>query len=50
MLELKNVSFAYHKKPVLDTISLRLERGGHLAIMGESGSGKSTLLKAIYGL
>ena len=35
---------------MLDTISLRLERGSHLAIMGESGSGKSTLLKAIYGL
>jgi putative ABC transport system ATP-binding protein len=35
---------------VLNEISLRLESGEYIAIMGESGSGKSTLLNLIAGL
>lgn len=50
MLQLENIEFSYRDVPVLKGISLSLQRGRHLAIMGESGSGKSTLLKAIYGL
>ena len=50
MLNVDAISFYYQDKAVLRDISLRLNQGKHLAIMGESGSGKSTLLKAIYGL
>ena len=50
MLNVDAISFYYQDKAVLRDISLRLDQGKHLAIMGESGSGKSTLLKAIYGL
>ncbi|GMN07988.1 ABC transporter ATP-binding protein [Croceitalea sp. MTPC5] len=50
MLNVKAISFAYQNQLVLDDISFQLEKGKHLAIMGESGSGKSTLLKVIYGL
>lgn len=50
MLTVNAISFAYQNQLVLDRISFQLEKGKHLAIMGESGSGKSTLLKAIYGL
>lgn len=50
MLEVSNVSFSYKNEAVLSDISFVLEKGEHLAIMGESGSGKSTLLKVIYGL
>jgi len=50
MLEITNISVSYNKHPVLKQVSLMLEKGQHLAVMGESGSGKSTLLKAVYGL
>jgi len=51
MLKIENVSFGYKKeKLVLGNISFNLEKGKHLAVMGESGCGKSSLLKLIYGL
>ncbi|MEM1258102.1 MAG: ABC transporter ATP-binding protein [Bacteroidota bacterium] len=49
MLAVNDIIFSYRDHPVLSTISFDLEKGRHLAIMGESGSGKSTLLKAIFG-
>ena len=50
MLAVTHITFSYKDLPVLTDISFEIEKGTHLAIMGESGSGKSTLLKAIYGL
>jgi len=38
------------KTETLTDISLKLEQGKQVAIMGESGCGKSTLLNVIYGL
>ncbi|HSI70471.1 MAG TPA: ABC transporter ATP-binding protein [Gillisia sp.] len=49
MLQLKKVSFAYDKKPILRNISFKLEKGKQLSVIGESGCGKSTLLQLIYG-
>lgn len=49
MLQVKNISFAYDKTPILKDISFTVKPGEHLSIIGESGSGKSTLLKLIYG-
>lgn len=43
-IELNNIHFAYHEKPVLDDISFTFEAGRHYAIVGPSGSGKSTLV------
>lgn len=50
MLEINNISFAYHTKTVINTLSFKLQKGQNLSIIGESGCGKSTLLKLIYGL
>ncbi len=50
MLKLEHVSYAYGKKQVLNDLSLTLNDGELLAVMGESGCGKSTLLHLIAGL
>lgn len=50
LIELKNVSFQYEYTQVLKNISLKVEEGDYLAIIGSNGSGKSTLLKIILGL
>ena len=50
MLEIKNISFRYIEKPVIENISFEIAKGQNIAVIGESGCGKSTLLKLLYGL
>jgi branched-chain amino acid transport system ATP-binding protein len=49
-LELANVSLAYGVVGVLKDISLTIELGTSLAILGANGAGKTTLLRGISGL
>jgi putative ABC transport system ATP-binding protein len=49
-LEALSKRYRADRPPVLDGISLALEAGEYLAIMGESGVGKSTLLNLLAGL
>lgn len=47
MIELKNITADYGKTAVLRDLSLCIEKGSLLSVIGANGSGKSTLLKAI---
>jgi ATP-binding cassette subfamily B protein len=51
-IQLETVSFAYPEssKPVLRDVTLAIERGQTIALVGENGSGKTTLAKLIAGL
>ncbi|WP_394147718.1 peptidase domain-containing ABC transporter [Shewanella atlantica] len=51
-LTLENISFSYgeNETQVIDDISLTIEPGESIAIVGESGCGKTTLVKIMLGL
>lgn len=50
MLELKNISCSYGKVQALKDISISVQKGSLVAILGANGAGKSTCLKAISRL
>ncbi|MGC8927990.1 MAG: energy-coupling factor ABC transporter ATP-binding protein [Myxococcota bacterium] len=50
MIELKNVSFAYNDKVILDNINLAFNKNERIVLLGINGSGKSTLMKILCGL
>ncbi|MBB00798.1 MAG: multidrug ABC transporter ATP-binding protein [Saprospirales bacterium] len=48
----QNVSFSYPTRqdiPALNNISLQIDKGDHVAIVGASGAGKSTIVKLLAG-
>lgn len=50
LLELRGAGFAYGSRRVLDDVSLRIDEGESLGLVGESGAGKSTILRLLLGL
>lgn len=43
-IEYRNVTFAYEEKVVLNNVSLKIEKGKTIALVGQSGSGKTTFV------
>lgn len=50
MLELKELSFSYDDRPVLNNLHLEVAPGSIHGILGTNGAGKTTLFKCMYGL
>lgn len=50
ILECKNLSKKYGRKQALDNVTLSLESGKIIGLLGPNGSGKTTLIKLINGL
>jgi ABC-type Fe3+/spermidine/putrescine transport system ATPase subunit len=50
MLELKNITYNYDGKPLLENFNLKIEKNRLTALLGSSGCGKTTLLRLIAGL
>ena len=49
-LILNDVSFSYHKNPVLENVNITIDHLDFATVVGPNGSGKSTLLKLLLGM
>src|SRR5690348_10870720 len=50
ILDVHDVTVAYHERPVLWDVDLTLSEPRLVGIIGPNGAGKSTLIKAVLGL
>lgn len=50
LLEIRSLSFSYKgHPPVFNDLSLEIEQGGLIGLLGENGAGKTTLFNIIKG-
>ena len=49
LLNLSDVSYSWDGDPLLEGVTLNLETGEHIGLVGRNGCGKSTLLKLLEG-
>ena len=50
MLSVKDLSFSYQNKLVIEDFSLNLNQNENVGLIGANGAGKSTFLKLLVGL
>jgi energy-coupling factor transport system ATP-binding protein len=50
LLNARNISFSYSRHTAINKVSLSIQRGETVALMGDNGSGKTTLLSLLGGL
>jgi branched-chain amino acid transport system ATP-binding protein len=50
LLEVSDLRVQYGGRPVLKAVSVRVDRGEIVAVLGRNGAGKTTLLRSIAGL
>ena len=50
MLDVQNLYAGYGRLPVLNDVSIRVEKGEFVALIGPNGVGKTTLMRAISGV
>ena len=50
VLVLENITKAYGERTLFDSVSLGINEGDKIGVIGVNGTGKSTLLKIIAGL
>ncbi|ADL49902.1 metal ABC transporter ATP-binding protein [Clostridium cellulovorans] len=52
MIEIKSLSFSYNNKApyIVNDVSLKINKGEYVSIIGENGCGKSTLIKLLLGI
>lgn len=50
LIDCHDLSLGYEQQPLVEHLTLSIQRGDYLCIVGDNGSGKSTLLKCLLGL
>ncbi len=50
MLEARDISFAYSRRPILDGATFTVASGEAVALVGTNGAGKTTLMRVLAGL
>ena len=50
MLEVKNLNVSYGVTPILRDVSLNVQQGEVIALLGSNGAGKTTLVNALMGM
>jgi len=48
-LKCSGLAIGYTEKPVAEDINLHIERGAHIAVLGDNGQGKTTFLRTLAG-